>query len=132
MKVFHEKNYSRKIIFKFIFGFSSLIFSDASFAGDMDPGTCAPSGIINIAKEKMDPRGFWARMYSDSLMGIETLSGQRTDEQWDGPEAQCMINNRSGSLGYKKCMMEMRNMLDYHMKCNRHAQTLCRINGGRC
>ena len=93
--------------------------------GDMDPGTCEPSGIVNKTKEKIDPKSFWVKMYSDSLKGIESLSGNFASEQ-------CAIENQIGSSGYQKCMMIMQNMLNYWARCNRHAQTICRLKGGYC
>lgn len=100
--------------------------------GDMDPGTCAPSGVINKAKERMDPKGFWVRMFLDSAQGIMTLTGQSTDQQWSGPQAQCLISNAPGSQGYTRCMLQMQNMLGYWVKCHRHAATMCRLHGGNC
>lgn len=110
---------------------ANLTSANAAY-GDMNPGTCAPSGIINKTKEKIDPRGFWVKMFIDSQQGIESLTGRYTDEQWGGPEAHCMINNRPGSTGYTKCMLEMRNTLAYWVRCNEHARTMCRLHGGYC
>ncbi len=93
--------------------------------GDMDPGTCEPSGIVNKTKEKIDPKSFWGKMYSDSLKGIESLSGSF-------PSEQCAIENQIGSANYQRCMMIMQNMLNYWVRCNRHAQNMCRLKGGYC
>lgn len=118
-----------------IIGFLILLcITDVSQAeyGDMDPGSCAPSGLVNKTKSAMDPKGFWVNMYVDSQSAIETLSGRYTDEQWGGPSEHCSINDRPGTPEYKACMLEMRNVLDYWIKCNRHAKHMCRQYGGHC
>jgi hypothetical protein len=93
--------------------------------GDMDPGTCEPSGIINKTKEKIDPKGFWAKMFSDSLKAIDSLSG-------NFPSEKCTVDNQIGSVEYQRCMMVMQNTLNYWVRCNRYAQTICRQKGGYC
>ncbi len=120
----------RRILVTFILG----MFTSAAFAayGDMDPGTCAPSGVINKAKAAINPKAFWVEMYLDSQNGIETLSGRRLDDQWGGPASHCAIDNRPGTKGYASCMLQMRNMLEYWVKCNRYAKFMCNQSGGHC
>jgi len=119
----------RTLAFVFIMTLSTFTLADY---GDMNPGTCAPSGIFNKIKAKYDPLGFWVRMYIDSLEGIKTLSGESVGENWDGPESHCLISNKAGSRGYQECMMALRNTLHYWVRCNAHAKQMCRMHGGYC
>ena len=112
-------------IFSVLIGVCILQENAMADYGDMDPGTCEPSGIVNKTKEKIDPKSFWVKMYSDSIKGIESLSGSF-------PSEQCTIENQIGSANYQRCMMIMQNMLSYWVRCNRHAQNMCRLKGGYC
>lgn len=100
--------------------------------GDMNPGTCAPSGVINKTKAKIDPKGFWIKMVVDSQQGIDTLTGKSTDADWSGPQDHCLINNKINSIGYQQCMSELRSTLDYWIRCHSHAVRMCILNGGLC
>lgn len=100
--------------------------------GDMDPGTCAPSGIVNKAKEKFDPKTFWSRMYYESREAALRFSGQRPSESFSDIPFECSLRATPGTRAYHECVMTYENVLAYWVRCNRHAQRMCRMHGGSC
>lgn len=101
--------------------------------GDLNPGTCAPSGLLNIMKEKVDPKSFWAHMVADTEQSILYFSGKVNDGgSYGNPINQCEMTTRTGSPEQIKCMLEVKNTLNYYIRCNQHAKQMCRLHGGYC
>ncbi len=124
----------KKLISLYVLSAIVLLTSPNLYAeyGDMDPGTCAPSGIINKTKAKMNPKAFWKKMADNSARAIQIVSGNSLGDEWTGPHNHCLINNRIDSIGYQECMSQMRSTLDYWVRCNKHAVMMCRLNSGNC
>ena len=100
-----------------------LFVLSPAFAGynDWDQHTCAPRGLINIAKEKIDPKGFWISAYVEFSHAIDDPFVQS-----DMKGAHCFESNDEKQYD---CLHRAEQFQAYIYRCLSHAQKKCRLNG---
>src|SRR5690625_1349069 len=103
------------LIKNFLFGVLLVFSCHLAYAkyGDMDPGTCQPSGIINKVKEKLSPKKFWTNMYYESKDAVLMFSGELPNEDFQDIPSHCSLRSEPGSQKYTQCIMELQNVLSY-------------------
>lgn len=95
--------------------------------GDMDPATCAPSGISNKLNEKMDPKGFWLRMQVESEMALQMHSKGHPESASPTTLEDCEIMFMRKPVEAQKCVWRIQNTINYWSKCNQHAKRMWQL-----
>lgn len=83
--------------------------------------TCRPSGIVGIAKEKINPREFWVSQTVVLEMALE--------RSWEFTDSINDCQHESTDAKKIQCRLYFKNRLDSIRKCYRTAKAMCRQNG---
>ena len=111
--------------------FNNFLYAASS---DMQASSCAPNGVTNVIKEKMNPRKFWIdQMLTADRMVAYWVNGEGAGEE--GPPDtvyDCNIKNKDNPIERQKCVSYVKGEVEFWRRCGAHARQMCKLNGGFC
>lgn len=99
---------------------------------DMQASSCAPKGVVNNMKEKMNPKEFWAKQSTVAENALAYwLYGRGAGEEGPPPKiSDC--SSKSNPVERQECISYIRGEIDFWRRCGQHANRMCRLHGGYC
>lgn len=128
--------YARIDMIRLIFTLSFLCSSFMCFAANsaMQASSCAPKGILNVVKEKLNPKSFWV----DQSINAENMlrfwltgEGARFDES-TMIISDCALLHQDDPIARQECVTYVRGEIEFWRRCGQHAKRMCRLYGGYC
>lgn len=97
----------------------------------MHASSCAPKGISNVLKEKLNPKSFWV---DQSIIAEDMLRYWLTG---DGAEntmtiSDCTMRHHDDPIARQECVTYVRGEIEFWRRCGQHAKRMCRLHGGYC
>ncbi len=114
----------------------ALIFLVPLIAGaassDMEAFSCAPKGIVNKLKEKMNPKSFWVEQSTVAENALAYwLFGRGAGEEGPPPTVND-CSRKSDPIERQKCIAYVKGEIEFWRRCGQHANRMCRLHGGFC
>lgn len=121
----------RIFIFLFLISFYSSVYAANS---DMQAISCAPNGIANVIKEKVDPKGFWVKQatFSEGMLNYLRYGEGAGPDEIVPTEEGCIAKSQGDRIEREKCITYVRNEINFWVRCGAHAKKMCRLHGGNC
>jgi hypothetical protein len=101
-------------------------------SSDMKASSCAPNGIANSLKEKMNPKEFWAKQSTIAENALAYwIYGRGAGEEGAPPKiSDCA--SKTDPIERQECVTYIRSEIEFWRRCGQHANRMCRLHGGFC